>query len=317
MKRLPRFLIILIAALGCIAANSAGAAPVEVVFDNTLNPSGAVFGPGCCQVGNEISLGGNARKIVLLSWLVDSQNEDIVAGIETQIYANDGPGGAPGTLLWQSDPLTFNVSATDTFLDVAVPGIIVPDVITVTSRILDSTPVALGRVNGGSPSVGGVVTSWIETSPGVWHQDFGPWGLRVLAIPASSTGRMTGGGTVGTSGVQHGFELHCDVTASPNHLEVNWGKNNKFHLESLNSAACLDDPSIAENPPAAGFDMYVGEGTGRYNGGSGYIITFEFTDAGEPGTSDTANITVLKPDRSVLITVSGKINNGNQQAHAQ
>jgi hypothetical protein len=188
MKHLPRFLIILIAAWGSIAAYSARATPIEVVFDNTMNPSGAVFGPGCCQVGNEIALAGNARKIVLLSWLVDSQNEDIVGGIETQIHANDGPGGAPGTLLWDSGPLTeIHLSATDTFLDVAVPAIFVPNLITVTSKILDSTPVALGRVDGGSPSIGGIVTSWVEGSPGVWQQQFGPWGLRVLAVPEPST----------------------------------------------------------------------------------------------------------------------------------
>jgi len=131
-----------------------------------------------------------------------------------------------------------------------------------------------------------------------------------------SMGRMTGGGTVGTGGVWHGLELHCDATVSPNHLEVNWTKNNKFHLESLDFAACSDDPSIAENPPAAGFDTYVGRGTGRYNGISGYTIEFRFTDAGEPAGSDTADITIFKPDSSVLITVSGTIN-GNQQAFAQ
>lgn len=131
-----------------------------------------------------------------------------------------------------------------------------------------------------------------------------------------SAGRMTGGGTMGTGNVWHGFQLHCDATVSPNHLEVNWAKNNKFRLESLDFAACSDDPGIAENPPAAGFDTYVGRGTGRYNGVSGYTIEFRFTDAGEPAGSDTADITIFRPDSSVLITVSGTID-GNQQAFAR
>jgi hypothetical protein len=35
--------------------------------------------------------------------------------------------------------------------------------------------------------VGSVITSWVEGSPGVWQQQFGPWGLRVLAVPEPST----------------------------------------------------------------------------------------------------------------------------------
>jgi len=130
-------------------------------------------------------------------------------------------------------------------------------------------------------------------------------------------GRMTGGGTVGTSNVRHGFELHCDVAVGPNNLQVSWSKNNKFHLETLESARCSDDPTIAPNPPEAGFDTYVGKGMGRYNGVSGYTIEFKFTDAGEPGINDNAQIKITAPDTSVVLSVSGNINKGNQQAHAK
>jgi len=134
---------------------------------------------------------------------------------------------------------------------------------------------------------------------------------------AITKGRMTGGGTVGTSDVRHGFELHCDVSVSPNNLQVSWSKNNKFHLETLTSATCSDDPSIEPNPPAAGFDTYAGTGMGRYNGVSGYAIAFKFTDAGEPGINDTAQITITAPDSSVVLSVSGNLDKGNQQAHAK
>ena len=98
---------------------------------------------------------------------------------------------------------------------------------------------------------------------------------------------------------------------------MSWSKNNKFHLETLESATCSDDPSIAPNPPPAGFDTYVGKGKGRYNGVSGYTIEFKFTDAGEPGTNDNAQIKITAPDSSVVLSVSGNINKGNQQAHAK
>ena len=134
--------------------------------------------------------------------------------------------------------------------------------------------------------------------------------------PVAATGRMTGGGSIADTGVRHGFELHCDAASLPNNLEVNWGKNNKFHLESLTSASCSDDPSIAPEPPAAGFDTYHGSGTGRYNGVSGYTAEWTFLDAGEPGKNDIAKIIITAPDSSVVLAVSGNLANGNHQAHA-
>ena len=53
-----------------------------------------------------------------------------------------------------------------------------------------------------------------------------------------------------------------------------------------------------------------------YNGVAGYKITYTFTDNGEPGVNDTASITITNAAGTVtVLTVSGKINKGNQQAH--
>ncbi|MEK6901775.1 MAG: hypothetical protein AABX37_05505 [Nanoarchaeota archaeon] len=135
--------------------------------------------------------------------------------------------------------------------------------------------------------------------------------------------RMTGGGSVlkkevvgGATRVTHGFELHCDPSDLPNRLEVNWG-GNRFHLESLTSATCSDDPTIVPNPPAAGFDTYVGAGLGRYNGVSGYKAKWVMTDAGEPGKKDTLNLVIIDPVTLLpVLTVGGSLNVGNHQAHA-
>jgi len=75
---------------------------------------------------------------------------------------------------------------------------------------------------------------------------------------------------------------------TPNNLEVNWGKGNKFKLDTLKTAICYDDSAIAPNPPKAGFETYVGSGVGSYNGVAGATIRFVFTDAGEPGKNDIA-----------------------------
>lgn len=132
-------------------------------------------------------------------------------------------------------------------------------------------------------------------------------------------GRMTGGGSVfATDGVRvtHGFELHCDPSVEPNRLQVNWG-GNRFHLQSLTSASCSDDPDIDEGHPVAGFDTYVGEGTGRYNGVPGATATWTFTDAGEPGANDFAEIVITDADGNTVLSVSGNLDRGNHQAHEE
>ncbi|MDG4550651.1 MAG: hypothetical protein P9F19_15485 [Candidatus Contendobacter sp.] len=133
---------------------------------------------------------------------------------------------------------------------------------------------------------------------------------------------MTGGGSVFTDStppvrVTHGFVLNCDVTRGPNNLEINWG-GNRFHLITLTDASC----SLVGNPkpPTAGFDTYRGSGLGYYSGevganGFGAAATWTFTDAGEPGKGDFAEINISDPEGNIVLTVSGYLTKGNQQAH--
>jgi hypothetical protein len=131
-------------------------------------------------------------------------------------------------------------------------------------------------------------------------------------------GWMTGGGSVFTGDgtrVTHGFELHCMPADGPNDLQVNWGKGNRFHLTSLTTASCSDNPAISPGSPSAGFDTLEGAGTGTYNGQPGARAKWTFTDAGEPGTDDTAALTVEDAGHTVVLSVSGSLKHGNQQAH--
>lgn len=118
--------------------------------------------------------------------------------------------------------------------------------------------------------------------------------ILVLLVPASllawfcGTGRMTGGGKLlqcvsdGTAcvditgatsptspGVTNGYELHCADTL-PNNLEINDHLSNSFHfhLEILMTTNCFDDGLASPNPPAAGFDVFVGQGNGTWSNGS-------------------------------------------------
>lgn len=143
-------------------------------------------------------------------------------------------------------------------------------------------------------------------------------GVQARGNSCTTTGRMTGGGSVFTRDnvrVTHGFELHCSPTDGPNNLEINWDKGNKFHLDTLTKVLCTDDPSITQSPPKAGFDTYIGKGTGSFNGKSGYTADWTFVDAGEPGKNDSARIVIKDPSNAVVLTVSGLLDKGNQQAH--
>lgn len=150
-------------------------------------------------------------------------------------------------------------------------------------------------------------------------------GLTMFALPADGMagkkkkkeGRMTGGGSVFRSDgqrVTHGFQLRCRYTDPRQNLEINWG-GNRFHLEELTFASCVDDPNIDPRPPSAPFDTYRGEGEGRYNGESGATARWEFTDAGEPGTRDRATIVIHDADGNLVLEVSNVLNRGNHQAH--
>ncbi len=137
--------------------------------------------------------------------------------------------------------------------------------------------------------------------------------------------RMTGGGSVfkaDGSRVTHGFELHCDINKLPNRLEVNWpgtgkGKNseNNFHLEQLNTVVCSDDPLLHAEKPNDSWDTYTATGTGKLNGVLGATASWVFTDNGEPGKNDTMTITIKDKNGNIVLTVSGNLHDGNQQAH--
>jgi hypothetical protein len=48
---------------------------------------------------------------------------------------------------------------------------------------------------------------------------------------------------------------------------------------------------------------------------SGYTIDARLTDAGEPGNNDGMLVTIKDTDGNVVSSVSGKLSNGNHQAH--
>ena len=109
--------------------------------------------------------------------------------------------------------------------------------------------------------------------------------------PTSLPGRITGGGSIfRLDGVRvtHGFELRCDANDKRQNLEINWAGGNNFHLTQITKVTCLDNPNFQPPPPpGTQADTYIGEGVGTCNKLPA-TIKFILTDAGEPGTQDTA-----------------------------
>jgi hypothetical protein len=143
-------------------------------------------------------------------------------------------------------------------------------------------------------------------------------------------GRMTGGGgcTTDSNGdqvhVTHGFILHCDATKKPNNLEVNWTIDGqmgsfRFHLDTLQTAICTNDPNLDEEQPVAGFDTYDGTGEGRYtdnqNNQCDASAEWTFTDNGEPGGEDSFEITITCEGQTVPVLDILCPLGGNHQAH--
>ena len=137
--------------------------------------------------------------------------------------------------------------------------------------------------------------------------------------PRVREGRMTGQGTIDTAAygrAHHVFRNSvCNSDRFPD-LMVWWG-DNRFKLESYSSPLTCIDTAADEGQPRAGFDTIVGQGTGTLNGVSGATARFRFTDAGEPGRGDTATITIVAPDGTVVFELENEriLVGGNHQAH--
>jgi hypothetical protein len=138
-------------------------------------------------------------------------------------------------------------------------------------------------------------------------------------------GRMTGGGSVfiedGAVRVTHGFQLRCDPEDHRQNLQVNVhrqpGPGDRWHLEELTFAECWFDPDFDPLPRAAPINTYHGMGVGRWNGESGYIAEWIFTDEGEPGVNDRIVLLRIEdPEGTVVLEVEERtLTFGNHQAH--
>ena len=146
---------------------------------------------------------------------------------------------------------------------------------------------------------------------------------------------MTGSGTFATQDgtiISYGLRLGCDAKDPRQRLEVNWGKGNKFRLDTVTTVSCYADPAIHSADPAAPFNTMVitgigktkvdgngkgNNGNGKGNNGDGAAtISVVFTDAGGSGTNDTVQMTITDSDGNTIWNIPAtNLISGNLQAH--
>ena len=173
------------ALLLCAAALSD--ADAGVIYDNTTTPLGSTSFTAL-PIGDEVNAAGSERIVSLLQVGVTQQGFAGTADLQAWLYANDGPGGQPGTMLWQSAILN-NVPLTggNDLIAFPVPLVQVPNTFTWAVQISDTTPVAVGLPHFHPPTVGSSPDYAWFGGPGSWTRLPGPPArdlmARVTAIP--------------------------------------------------------------------------------------------------------------------------------------
>jgi hypothetical protein len=174
-------------------------ARADVIYDNTSTAFTGSRTFTALQIGDEVTAGGTGRTVTELDSGVNSQNQAATAStLQAFLYANDGTGGAPGTLLWQSAVKT-NVALTggNDLIAFSVPSVTVPNTFTWTIQIGGTTPVAAGLPNFGAPTTGTYVSGWFG-GPGSWTATGGSNNIYLaritagVAVPEPSTYALAG-----------------------------------------------------------------------------------------------------------------------------
>jgi hypothetical protein len=140
----------------------------DIIYDNTSTSYTGSTSFSAEPQGDEVQAGGTARFVTQLQIGVYSQMVAETADVQAFLYANDGSGGAPGTLLWQSPvkPVHLTGSPND-LVRFAVPAVQVPGEFTWAAQISNTPVLAAGLPIFGQPTVGTYVAGWFG-GPGQW-----------------------------------------------------------------------------------------------------------------------------------------------------
>ena len=200
MKTILAFPLIL-AGLLTISPSASGQ---SIIFSD-LSPNGgwAVDGE---QFGEEVTVSGANWQVTSLQIEIYSQGTFPNGGgigpgfadFQASLYANNGPQGAPGTLLWQSAFVPDNYPAGLSLLNYAVPNVVVPSQFTWTLRYNNYSnplaPPALPTAN--APAIGNYDSGWFGL-PGAWTKDSSDiYMAQIIGVPEPGSDILLLGGTL-------------------------------------------------------------------------------------------------------------------------
>ena len=185
-----------IAAASSLAALTARSAFAAVVYDNTTTSTGVVNdmltsattnGP---ERGNTVTLAGVERIVQQIQVRLRSAGPGVSTfDKRVRFYSNNGAGGAPGSLLWDSGNSTTVIdSGADLSYSFPVPDIAVPDTFTWTIQLSNRQGVAttIGPVEYAPVTIGSAPNGyWQNDGPGNWQTlspNSAPFGARITAV---------------------------------------------------------------------------------------------------------------------------------------
>ena len=150
------------------AAVSLQAASADTIFDNTAPGDRGITTTGSPQIGDEVTAApGTGRAVTELDLGLTSQNLPGTTDIQAFLYANDGAGGTPGTLLWQSAVMTgVSFNSTNFLVVFSVPSVVVPDTFTLTGALTNQSS-NVGYVPASGATTGTFDQAWVG-SPATW-----------------------------------------------------------------------------------------------------------------------------------------------------
>jgi hypothetical protein len=209
--RIRLILAAVVAAVSFQPTASAG-----VIFDNSTTGNQGITTTSASQLGDEVTAAGTLRTVTALDIGFTSQGVAATADLQAFIYANDGSGGAPGTLLWSSAVMTgVSLDSFNTLIEFSVPSVVVPDTFTFTAAITNPSPV-VGYVPASGASTGTFVQPWVG-APGSFSPLTPPFEIegRVIAgtaVPEPSTILLLATGLAGAVAFKR---FRRPATASP------------------------------------------------------------------------------------------------------
>lgn len=177
-------------------------ASAQTTIFSDLSPNGG-WAVDADQYGNEVTVSGTNWQVTSLQIEIYSQGKFPNGGspgfadFQASLYANNGPQGAPGTLLWQSAYVPDNYPAGLSLLTYAVPNVAVPSqftwVLQYTNYSNPLAPPSLPTAN--APAIGTYDSGWFG-GPTDWGKDSYNYMAQIIAVPEPGPDLLLPGGAL-------------------------------------------------------------------------------------------------------------------------